>query len=108
MISPEIPEKSKEMALNNTLKLQIVSDSGNKLAREFGLAFALPEELRPIYKGFGIDLPAANGDSSYELPVPATYLIGQDQRILLDFIDADHTKRLEPTDLVSFLRDMKK
>jgi len=33
------------------------------------------EELRQIYKGFGIDIQASNGDESYELPIPATYVI---------------------------------
>ena len=35
---------------------------------------ALAEELRLLYERFGIDLPTDNGDDSFELPIPATYV----------------------------------
>ena len=69
---------------------------GNQVARDFGFVFSLPEILRPVYKNFGIALEAANGDSSFELPVPATYVMNQEGVIQFDFVDVDYTKRAEP------------
>ena len=74
--------------------------SGNKLAREFGIVFQLPEELRPIYASYGLDLRSVNADATFELPLTATYVIDQDQKIRFAFVDADYTKRMEPEEIV--------
>ena len=41
-------------------------------------------------------LPGINGDESWELPVPATYVIDRDGRVALAAIDVDYRNRLEP------------
>ena len=46
---------------------------------------------------------AANGDDSWELPVPATFIVAQDGTIRLAFVDADWTHRLEPAELLKAL-----
>ncbi len=69
--------------------------------------FSLAEELRPIYASFGIDLPAYNGDDTFELPMPATYVIGTDGTIIHAFVDADYTSRLEPAEIVEILKTTK-
>jgi peroxiredoxin len=85
----------------------VLSDIGNKISRQFGLVFTLDAELRPLYKQFDIDLPTFNGDESYELPIPATYVVNSDGIITLAFVDADYTKRLEPEEVVKALRTIK-
>ena len=105
-ISPQLPDQSLTMVEKNSLKFEVLSDVGNRVARDFGLVFTLPEELRPVYAQFGIDLPAANGDNSFELPVPASYVINRDSTIMLDFVEVDHTKRLEPSDIIAALKKM--
>ena len=74
------------------------------MARAFGLVFTLAERLRPIYKKFGIDLSAADGDQSYELPMPATYVIKTDGTIAHAFVDPDYTKRMEPAEAVEVIK----
>jgi peroxiredoxin len=103
-ISPQLPDQSLTMVEKNSLKFDVLSDIGNHVARDFGLVFTLPEELRPVYAQFGIDLPAANGDNSFELPVPASYVINRDGIIMLDFVEVDHSKRLEPSDIIAALK----
>ncbi len=104
-ISPELPDNSLTTAEKNELGFEVLSDSGNGVARRFGLVFTLAETLRPLYENFGIDLPGGNGDDSYELPIPATYVVGQDGIVKKAFVDADYTRRLEPADVVAALRD---
>lgn len=79
---------------------------GNKVARQYGLVFRLPEPLQDLYKEFGVDLAEYNGDDSYELPVPGTYVIARDGTIKLAFVNADYTQRLEPADILACLRDI--
>jgi len=61
------------------------------------------EVLRSIYTQFGIDIPAYNGDDSFKLPLPATYILDRNGKVLYDFVNADYTKRLEPEEIVAKL-----
>ena len=103
-ISPETPDNSLSTAEQHNLTFEVLSDVGNGIARSLGLVFTVPENLRPIYQNFGIDLLASNGDDSFELPLPATYIVGQDGVILHAFVDADYTKRLDPEEIVAILQ----
>lgn len=102
-MAPETPDKAMSTADRNEVTFDILSDAGNRVAEQMGLVFELPEALRPIYEKLGIDLPAYNGDDSFKLPVPATYVIGQDGVIIHDFVNADYTVRLEPSEIVAKL-----
>ena len=106
-ISPNLPDKSLSTVKKNSLDFYVLSDVGNKVAGDFGLVFTLDEELLPIYKQFGIILSEENGDDSFELPIPATYVLNSDGAIVLAFPDADYTKRLEPEEVVNVLRTIK-
>jgi len=68
-----------------------------------GLVFTLPEPLRSIYQKNGLDIPAYNGDETFKLPLPATYILDTDGKVLFDFVDADYTRRLEPAEIVARL-----
>jgi peroxiredoxin len=103
-ISPQVPEKSLATAEENKVSFEVLSDVGNKVARQFGLVFSLPERLRAIYKKFGADVAAANGDERYELPLAATYVIDVNGIIRYAFVDTDYTKRLEPEEVVKVLK----
>jgi peroxiredoxin len=105
-VSPNLPDKSLSTAQKQELTFEVLSDLGNKVARQFGLVFTLTEELRPIYASFGIDIPAYNEDDTFELPFPATYVIDTDGTITYAFVDADYTKRLEPAEIVEVLKGM--
>ena len=105
-VSPQLPDNSLNTAEKLELTFEVLSDVGNKMAREFGLVFTLPEEMRSIYQDFGIDLPAANGDESFELPMPATYVIDRSGIIRLAFVDIDYTKRVDPLEIFASLKNL--
>ena len=105
-VSPQTPDNSLSTAEKNELTFEVLSDVGNKVAKEYGLVFTLPESLRPIYEKFGIDITAHNGDQTFELPVAATYVINTDGTIAHGFIDADYTQRLDPTEIVTALKNL--
>ena len=106
-ISPETPDNSLSTTEKNELTFEVLSDLGNQTAKKFGLVFQVPEELRPIYQSFGIDLPAYNGDESFELPIPGTYVIATDGTIIHAFVDPDYTKRLDPEEIINVLKKIK-
>lgn len=102
-ISPQSPDQSQATLLKNFLMYEVLSDAGNQVARQFGLVYQVPEAIRPIYTSLGTDLPAYNGDESWELPIPGTFLIGPDRRILLSYADSDPRNRLEPAAIIEAL-----
>lgn len=107
-ISPQTPDQSLTTQEKHDLKFPVLSDEGNSVARQFGLVFTLDESLRPIYESFGIDLEMHNGDRSFELPVPATYLVAQDGTILNTFVNLDYRDRLDPEIATIWLQQAQK
>ena len=69
-ISPQTPDNSLTIAEKNDLKFEVLSDVGNTVARKFGLAFRLVDELQAAMSAIGIKLPEFNGDDAWELPIP--------------------------------------
>ena len=105
-ISPQLPDQSLSTAQADELTFHVLSDVGNHVARRFGLAYALAEELRAAMRSNNKALPGVNGDESWELPVPATYVIARDARIALSYIEVDYRKRLGPEAILVALRSL--
>jgi peroxiredoxin len=105
-VSPQLPDGSLWTAEKNDLTFGVLSDVGNEVARSFGLVYALPEELRAALRSNNKALPGINGDESWELPVPATYVVAPDHRVALAFIDVDYRRRLDPEDILAVLRSL--
>jgi len=105
-VSPQTPSATDRTAQQLSLDFPVLSDAGNVAARMYGLVFALAEEMRPIYGALGVDLPSANGDDSYELPLASTFVIGRDRRIAYAHVDADYTRRVEPSAVTQVLRNL--
>jgi peroxiredoxin len=102
-ISPETPDHSLSTVEKNALTFDVLSDSGNRVAQSYGIAYALSRELRELYSKFGHPLPNINGDDSWTLPIPATFVIDAQQRITLAFVDAEYRNRLEPDAILAAL-----
>jgi len=101
-----MPDHSLSTIEKNKLAFDVLYDQGNKVAELFGLVYELPEVLRPIYADLGADLPKYNGDNTFKIPMPATYIINQNGRIIYHYIDADYTKRSEPAEIVAKLKQV--
>jgi peroxiredoxin len=78
-------------------------DEHNDVARRFGLVYRIPDEQQGLYRSTFVNLPFANGDSSWELPIPATYVVERDGTILFASANEDYTERPEPLDVLSLL-----
>ncbi len=102
-VTPELYKFSEDVVTKNEIKLTLLTDLGNKAAAEFGLVFELPEKYRAIYKSLNIYLNILNGEESWTLPVPATFIIRKDGVIAATHINADYTQRMEPADILEQL-----
>lgn len=84
------------------IEFDVLTDFGLGVARDYGLTFRLPEDLQGLYTDvLGIDLVRFNGDESWELPIPATFVIGTDGQIVYASADPDYTRRPEPSEVLA-------
>ncbi len=107
-ISPQLPDQTLTTAQKNKLEFDVLSDVGNKVAQQFGLLFTLDKRIQELYTGFGIDFEQTYGDKTYQLPLPATYVINQNGIITYAFLNEDYTLRAEPSDVMTALDGEKK
>jgi len=68
-------------------------DDDNRVARKVGVAIELPRDLSWAYRELGIDLPKLNQSDRFELPVPATFVVGKDRRIRFAHVEPDYRRR---------------
>ncbi len=103
-ITPQVPEHSRGLIGKHRLTFDLLSDPGNAYAAELGLRFEVAADLREIYGGFGIDLPAFNGDDSWTLPMPARLVVDRGGIVRAADIDPNHTQRPEPEKTIDDVR----
>lgn len=102
-ISPQTPDQSLTTAEKDELSFTVLSDKGNQVAKQFGLVFTLPEKLQKLYKTFGTNLEAYNGDDSNQLPLAATYIVNSKGEVVERFVDVDYKNRMDPKIIVDVL-----
>ena len=105
-ISPEKPEGALAATEKNKLTFTVLSDFSNKVARQFGIVFQVGDQLQDLSKNvFKNDLALRNGEDSYQLPVPATFVLDADGIVRFAHVEADYmTGRAEPEEIVSALK----
>jgi peroxiredoxin len=102
-ISPQTVHQSYLMADQHRLGFPLLSDAENKVARQFGLVHRVPAYQQEVYQRVFVNLPFVNGDASWELPIPATYVINRDSTIVYAAASPDYTERPEPRDILQTL-----
>jgi peroxiredoxin len=105
-VSPQTVKQSFFMRDQHKLRFPLLSDAGNKVARQLGLTYRVPDEQKAVYQRAFVNLPFVNGDDSWELPIPATYVIDRDGTVLYASANEDYTARPEPEEIVRFLQTL--
>ena len=103
-ISPQTVKQSFFMHDQHKLRFGLLSDAGNKVARQFGLTYRVPPPQEAVYRRAFVNLPFTNGDDSWELPIPATYILDRDGTIIFASGNEDYTERPEPAEIVEILQ----
>jgi len=103
-VSPQTVQQSFFMRDQHKLRFPLLSDAGNNVARQFRLTYRVPEEQQALYKRTFVNLPFVNGNDSWELPIPATYIVDRDGTVLYASANEDYTERPEPADILPMLK----
>jgi len=102
-IMPDRQQFAAELKVRGELPFSILTDMDNGYALSLNLAIWLGDEIQQMMSGRQ-DLPSYQGNSSWMLPIPATFVVGRDQRIRARFVDPDYRKRMAIDDLIAALQ----
>jgi len=100
-ISPQTGRQSDFLVGQHGLPFPVLADPGCTIAALFGLAYTVPDYHREYYRSILVNIPFVNGDDSWRLVLPATYVIGQTGRILFGQAHADFRVRPEPEEVMA-------
>jgi peroxiredoxin len=100
-ISPQTERQSDFMVSQHDIPFPVLSDPGCLFAEQFGIVHTVPEYYRDYYLSIMVNIPFVNGDKSWRLPLPATYVIGRDSRVLFAEAHADFRVRPEPEEVLA-------
>ncbi len=104
-ISPETERQSDFMVGQHGLPFPVLSDPGCAVAEQFRLAYTIPDYHRDYYRSILVNIPFVNGDNSWRLVLPATYVISQAGRVVHAQAHADFRVRPEPEEVLAAALD---
>lgn len=102
-ITPENAENVKKTIEKTKASFPVLEDEGLTIMKLYKVNFAVDENTITKYKGYGIDFDKANGSNGANLPVPATYIIGQNGKIKYVFFNTDYRKRASVQEILNNL-----
>ncbi len=97
-ISPQTIRHNDFTVTQHELPFPVLRDEASAVAARFGAAYTVPESYREYYRSILVNIPFINGEASWNLPVPATFAIGQDGIIRWSSGYADFRVRPEPAE----------
>jgi peroxiredoxin len=105
-VNPQSPDDSLSFAEKLELDFDVLSDGDQAIAAAYRVRFTLSNELQSLYDQFGMPLTAMNADGSWDLPVPATFVIDKQGIVRARHVDPDYRKRMEPSAILAALREL--
>ncbi len=107
-ISPQAPDHAASLTEREGFGFDVLSDIHQETIRAYRLQFTPPASVKDVYtNAFGNDLSAQSADGSWDLPVPATFVLDRDGIVRAAYVDAQYTTRMEPDDILDALRDLR-
>ena len=100
-IGPQTARQSDFMAGQHGLPFPVLTDPACALAEKFGLVYTVPEYYRDYYLSILINIPFLNGEKTWRLPLPATYVIAKDRKVVFAEAHADFRVRPEPEEALA-------
>ena len=100
-IGPQTQRQSDFMVGQHGLPFPVLSDPGCVVAAQFGLAYTIPAYHRDYYRSILVNIPFVNGDDSWRLILPGTYVLNSAGRVVHAQAHADFRVRPEPEEILA-------
>ncbi|MGB2685514.1 MAG: peroxiredoxin-like family protein [Olleya sp.] len=106
-ISPEVPDGSLTENDINNMDFIVLSDQDAKVASSYGVAWKVPDFLMDHMRvDRNLDLKQINNGNGSVLPIPATFIIGQDGLVKWNYVNVDYRTRSEPEEITEALKKL--
>lgn len=102
-ISPQLVRQNDFTVQRHNLTFPVLADPGSTVAEKFGITYTVPEPMQRHYRSILVNIPFINGDQTWKLPLPATFVVRQDGTIVFSQAFADHRVRPDPTEVLEAL-----
>jgi peroxiredoxin len=102
-VTPETAENINKTIGKTHASFSIVQDKGYHIMKDYKVNYVLDAVTVTKYKGYGLDLEQNNGNTDHVLPVPATYVIGKNGKLLFVYFDKDYKKRPSVSSILNVL-----
>ena len=104
---PHIRERASPCGRGEDQPFRMLKDRGGEIARQCRIAFTVPRQFRAAYLAIGFPKPVKSRPTTWRLPIPATYVVDNAGHVVLSYLDADHTTRLEPAEIIRALAGLR-
>jgi peroxiredoxin len=106
-VSPQSADHSLSMAEKAQLGFDVLSDADQAVIRAYKVQFTAPADLQDVHVHvFDVDLPDHTANRSWQLPVPATFVIDRAGVVRAAHVSADYRTRMEPADIIAALDEL--
>lgn len=102
-ISPQSPDHSLAMVEKNNIEFEVLTDHNNDFAKKLGIVFQLQDFVLPYYQNLGIDLAIFNKNNENTLPIPAVFVVDENNKVLYKFLDVNYMNRVNVEELIQIL-----
>jgi peroxiredoxin len=102
-ISPQTVRQNDFTVMQHSLPFPLLRDEGAAIAGKFGAAYSVPDSMQGYYRSILVNIPFINGEQSWRLPVPATFVIDRNGVIRWSQGHADFRVRPEPAEVLKAL-----
>jgi len=103
-VTPQKPDASAKQIKAKAYPFEVLSDLHDKVMKQYGLYYKVPDELISLYKRKGLDIEQYNGKGRVAIPIPGTYVIAKDGVIKAAHAEHDYKQRMEPATIISVLK----
>jgi len=102
-----VPDRQRYAAAVRTeaeAEFPVLTDMDNGYAMSLNLVFWVGEEMRSFMGAAGLDLAEYQGNESWMVPVPATFVVGRDGLVRARFVDPDYRRRMTIESMLAAFR----
>jgi len=103
-ITPEKNEEISKTISKTGAAFSIIYDEGHRIMDAYKVTFKVDGFKNLLHFAEGVNINKASGNTDNVLPVPATYIIDQDGRIIGRQFDRDYTIRMPVKDILKVLK----
>lgn len=105
-ISPELGHLSFSPGYRRDLNFTMLCDLDNGVALQCGLLFRLTDDIIQDYVADGCDLAQVNGNGSWFVPIPASYIVMPDGVVSWAYVNPDFRYRMDPEEILRALEEL--